>query len=312
MESKAAPRPPTGEIIRPTTFVDAPRLSRRLGVELTIASETFQHTGSFKFRAAYQVASRVTQTRIITASSGNFGQALARACQLLGKSCLVVMPVTSSATKVEAVREYGGEVEMIDTTRISRAARLRELAALHPDAYIASPYDDALVIEGNSSLGAELARSGRAFDCIVAPLGGGGLTSGIVEGLRANGSATPVYAAEPALANDGARSLRSGHLVTNDGEPLTIADGARTASLGQRNWAILREGLAGIVEVSEEQIRESVRLLFGLANLKVEPTGGLGIGALLAEPGLFSGKAVCCVVSGGNVDAGVYCGIVGE
>src|SRR5262245_46803572 len=90
------------EVIRPTTFIEASRLGKRLDVELTIASETFQHTGSFKFRAAYNVASQVREPRVITASSGNFGQGVARACQLLGKACLVVMPSNSARTKVDA------------------------------------------------------------------------------------------------------------------------------------------------------------------------------------------------------------------
>ena len=295
------------QIVRPTTLIEAPRLGRRLAdVELTIASETFQHTGSFKFRAAYHLASQVLQRHIITASSGNFGQGLARACQMVRKSCLVVMPGTSAKIKVDAVREFGGGVELIDVTRITRAARVRELAAERGDAYIASPYDDPLVIEGNATLGAELAGSGRSFDCVIAPVGGGGLTAGLIQGLRAGGCAVPVYGAEPELANDASRSLRAGRLLANQTEPTTIADGVRTLSLGQHNWEILREGLAGIVEVSEDQIKESVRLLFALANLKVEPTGALGVAALLAAPKQFQGQSVCCVASGGNVDPELY------
>ena len=95
-------------------------------------------------------------------------------------------------------------------------------------------------------------------------------------------------------------------MILNEHEPKTIADGARTVSLGQHNWPIIREHVAGIVEVSEEQIREGVRLLYGLANLKVEPTGALAIGALLAAPDQFRDQEVCCVVSGGNVDPAVY------
>ena len=95
-------------------------------------------------------------------------------------------------------------------------------------------------------------------------------------------------------------------LLANEAEPTTIADGVRTLSLGERNWAILRDGLEGIVEVSEQQITESVRLLFAQANLKVEPTGALGIAALLAAPKLFHGQAVCCVASGGNVDTELF------
>src|SRR6266851_1891766 len=145
------------EVVRKTTIIDAPRLARRLGVELTIATETFQHTGSFKFRAAYNLASKVTQRKIITASSGNFGQAMAYACSILGKSCIIVMPATSAQVKVDAVREYGGVVDLIDVKEKSRAGRVAELADDNPDAYIASAYDDLLVIEGNASLGAELA-----------------------------------------------------------------------------------------------------------------------------------------------------------
>jgi threonine dehydratase len=310
MIPEPSPLAAVNEAVRPTTFVAASRLSKRLGVELTIASETFQHTGSFKFRAAYHVVSQVPQRHIITASSGNFGQGLAYACQLLRKSCLIVMPKTSAKIKIEAVREFGGEVELIDVTRVTRSARVAELAAFHGDAYVASPYDDPLVIAGNSTLGAELAGSGRSFDCVIAPVGGGGLTSGIIQGLRKSTSLVPVYGAEPALANDAARSLASGAIVINDSEPQTIADGARTVSLGKHNWAILREGLKEIVEVSEEQIKEAVRLLFTLANLKVEPTGALGVGALLAAPHLFYDKAVCCIASGGNVDPELFSNIL--
>lgn len=112
--------------------------------------------------------------------------------------------------------------------------------------------------------------------------------------------------AEPLLANDAARSLKTHQLVSNPTEPTTIADGARTLSLGKHNWAILEDGLAEISEVSEENIAEGVRVLFSLANLKAEPTGALTIGAVLQNPGSFIGRTLCCVVSGGNVDPAVY------
>src|SRR4029077_9193773 len=134
---------------------------------------------------------------------------LACACQRLGKSCIVVMPNTSAQVKVAAGREYVGEVDSIDVRTKSRSARVAELAREHPDAYIASAYDDPLVIEGNATLGMELAASDREFDCVVAPIGGGGLSSGIIAGLRAGGSNAKVIAAEPLMANDAARSLRA-------------------------------------------------------------------------------------------------------
>ncbi len=306
MDQARASARPLHEVVRATTVIEAPRLANLLGVELTIASETFQHTGSFKFRAAYNLASKVEQRKIITASSGNFGQAMAYACSLLGKACTIVMPATSAQVKVDAVREYGGGVDLIDVKVTGRAARVAQLASENPDAYVASAYDDLLVIEGNASLGAELAALSREFDFVVAPVGGGGLTSGIVVGLRAGGSSARVVGAEPLMANDAARSFRAGHIVVNETEPQTIADGARTVSVGSHNWAVLKEGLSQIVEVPEENIKQGVRLLFGLANLKSEPTGALAVGALLTEPEAFRGRRVCCVISGGNVDPAVY------
>jgi threonine dehydratase len=312
MEQAQLSSRPLEEVIRPTTVIEPARLAARLGVRLMIASETFQHTGSFKFRAAYNLASQVSQNRIITASSGNYGQAMAYACKLLGKSCTVVMPANSAQVKIDAVREYGGAVDLVDVKTKARAERVSELASANPDAYVASAYDDPLVIEGNASLGRELAAIARDIDFIVAPVGGGGLTSGIIQGLGASGSKVRVIGAEPLIANDAARSLSAGHIVANESEPQTIADGARTLSIGRHNWEVLRQGLHRIVEVPEKDIREGVRLLFALANLKCEPTGALAVGALIAEPGRFAGKAVCCVVSGGNVDAAVYRSILAE
>ena len=157
---------------RPTTIVDAPRLSRQLGVDLVLASETFQYTGSFKFRAAYNVASNVTQAHIITASSGNFGQAIAYACSLFNKRCTVVMPCAAPKIKVDAVREYGAEVDLVDLKKQGRLDRLAVLAKQFPEAYVASPYDDSLVIEGNASLATELLALDLDLDFIIAPIGG--------------------------------------------------------------------------------------------------------------------------------------------
>jgi threonine dehydratase len=297
---------PLLDVVRKTTLIDAPRLAKRLGVNLVIASETFQHTGSFKFRAAYNLVSKVEQQRILAASSGNFGQAVAYASMLLSKSCNIVMPETSAQVKIDAVREYGGEVDLIDVRVKGRAERVAELANQYPDAYVASAYDDPLVIDGNASLGFELAALNGSFDIAIAPVGGGGLTAGLIKGFAASNSAIKVVGAEPLLANDAARSLQVGHIVTNEQEPQTIADGARTVSVGQHNWDILRHGIAHIVEVPEENIKEGVRLLYSYANLKSEPTGALSIGALLTNPQMFAGYTVCCIISGGNVDAEVY------
>jgi len=296
------------DAIRPTTLIRSTKLNEYLGSDITVATETFQHTGSFKFRAAYNLALSVANDEILTASSGNFGQALAYACKLLGKKCTVVMPVTSAQVKIDAVRSYGATVDLVDTTKVGRNERVAELAGQMPDAYFASAYDDQLVINGNASLGDELAE--KNFDVVISPVGGGGLSSGILTGLRRSSSTTEVYGAEPLLGNDAARSLAAGKLMRNETEPLTIADGARTISLGDLNWEILRNGVAGIIEVPEEMLRTAVRLYFSLANLKTEPTGALSLGAVLTMPDLFREKQICLVVSGGNVDPAVYCDLI--
>jgi len=297
--------PPLELVLRPTLALPAPRLGERLGCAVTLIVETLQHTGSFKFRAAYSVAHSVPNPRLVTASSGNFGQALAYACKKLGKGCTVVMPETSARVKIDAVRSHGAQVELIDVRIKSRGQRVAELAAADPEAYVASAYDDPLVIAGNATLGREIAGAGD-FDDVVVPVGGGGLSAGVAVGLADRRARARLWGAEPELANDAARSLAAGDLIANAEEPRTLADGARTLSLGRHNWSILRDALAGIVEVPEERIAEGVRRLFLDDNLKAEPTGALGVGALLTAPERFRGRWVACVVSGGNVDPGSY------
>lgn len=294
------------EAIRPTTLIRIPRLDEIVGAEVLIASETFQYTGSFKFRAAYSAALRSPASRLLAASSGNFGQALAYAASLMKKEAIIVMPDNSAAVKVESVKRFGGQVELVETKKISRAQRVSELAAQYPDAQVLSAYDHDDVIAGNSTLGAEIAERAPSYDAVIVPVGGGGLSAGLITGLKQSGSNMQVYGAEPLLANDAKRSLDAGTIIVNEREPQTIADGARTVSLGERNWPILKDGIKGILEVKEEEIENAVRLLFNLANLKAEPTGGLALGAAIANKQLFQGKRIVCIVSGGNVDTDVF------
>jgi len=291
--------------LRPTLLLPSPALSAQLGCDVTIAAETFQHTGSFKFRAAYNLLSSIAQQHIVTASSGNFGQAVAYASKLLGKTCTIVMPQSSAQVKIAAVRSYGGSVDLIDVNQISRTERVKQLLAEQPGAFQAQAYDDYRVVAGNSTLGKDILSMAN-FDVIVVPVGGGGLSSGVVvarDHLRAK---TEIIGAEPLAGNDAARSLHSGRLIRNEQEPSTVADGARTLSLGELNWEILRQGVADIIEVADALTLEALRSYFLYANLKVEPTGALALGALLAHPEGFRGKRVCCVVSGGNVDPALY------
>jgi threonine dehydratase len=291
--------------VRPTLLLPAPRLSQQLGCEILIASETFQYTGSFKFRAAYQLLSSVPERQIIAASSGNFGQAVAYAARLLGKSATIVMPTTSARVKIEAVQAYGGTVDLTDVRRVSRQARVEELVHRQPGAFVAPAYDDYRVVAGNSTLGKEVF-NGAEIDALLVPVGGGGLISGQIIARDYLNRRTEIIGAEPLAGNDAALSLRRGQPVSNAQEPDTVADGARTLALGRLNWEIIRQGASDIIEVPDAITLEALRRYFLLTNLKVEPTGALALGAILVNPARFQGRRVCCIVSGGNVDPGVY------
>ena len=140
------------QYVRPTLLLTSPALSVQLHCDLTIASETFQYTGSFKFRAAYNLLSSISQDIVVTASSGNFGQAVAYACKLLGKTCTVVMPDTSAQVKINAVQSHGGIVDLIDVRKISRNDRVQQLLTEKSGAFYAQADDDYRVVAGNSTL----------------------------------------------------------------------------------------------------------------------------------------------------------------
>lgn len=293
-----------------------------------IAYEGFQHTASFKYRAAYNAARKSQADHLIAASSGNFGQALAYAAKIRGKKCTIVMPETSAQVKIQAVRNHGAQVVLIDTDRVSRADALASLCQKISTDHdnkpaVFSPYDHADIIEGNSTLGIEIASLVPTPDLVIAPVGGGGLLSGICLGLESAikqamsnnlDLAIRVIGAEPQLANDAARSLAAGHLIANEKEPRTIADGARTISLGKLNFEILQARSIEILEITEEQIAEATFLLFDLCNLKCEPTGALSLAALIQM--LRNGKDLytrpCLVVSGANVDSNVYARLINQ
>src|SRR3990167_3468985 len=152
--------------VRPTLILRSEALDAAVGARVTLACETFQHTGSFKYRAAYNLLRSVPNELIVTASSGNFGQAAALAARQLGKACTVVMPATSSKVKIDAVRAQHAEVDLVDTAVVSRMARVGQLMEANPGAFYAPAYDDTRVVAGNSTLGREILDGQRDLDLV--------------------------------------------------------------------------------------------------------------------------------------------------
>ena len=285
-------------------------LNKLTSCEIYLIRELCQLTGSFKFRAAWNVVNQVDAPGFIAASSGNFGQALACAAKMRGRQCTIVMPNTAAHIKVEAVRSHEATVDLIDVNIVAREQRVLELSKHLPDYYVSSAYDSEYVISGNASLGIELASLLPDIDVIIVPVGGGGLSAGIISGLRSKDVGIAVWGAEPAIANDAARSLRNGMIMSNDKEPDTLADGARTISLGRLNFDILSREMSGVMEIDENLISLAMKHLHQ-CGLRVEPTGALSVAALLAEAKHFVDLKIGCVLSGGNVDDDVYCNLVG-
>ena len=300
-------------MIRSTQFLNFEPLNQQFqdhNIQIVIASELQQVTHSFKFRAAWSLVNNIDAQGFCAASSGNFGQALACACQHLGRKCSIVMPTTSAKIKVDAVRSYGAEVVFVDTAQQSRAEKLSEVATKNPSFYVASAYDCDWVIQGNSSLGKEIAKADLNVDTVMVPVGGGGLISGIALGIAQMKERPKLWGAEPEMADDAYRSLKEGQLIRNVGEPQTLADGARTVSVGLKNWNIIQKHVSGIVRVSENAIIEAMKYYHQLG-LRVEPTGALTLGAIIQNPTIWKDQKILLVISGGNVDVELYDRIIG-
>jgi len=280
-----------------------------------LKAESLQPIGAFKIRGAYvAVASLSPEERsrgVITYSSGNHAQGVARAARLLGAPAVVVMPSDAPAIKRQRVAADGAEVVVVGTASDERQAVAERLAAERGLAII-PPYDDDRIIAGQGTVGLEIAEDLPDVAAVVVPIGGGGLASGVAAALRALAPNARVIGVEPELAADARESLAAGRIVSWPAGDVsrTIADGTRTQALGRRTFAHLAAFLDSIVTVSENEIAAGVRLAAEESRLVVEPSGALAVAALAfrsAEIGLVGlGRPVVAVVSGGNVDPDRY------
>jgi threonine dehydratase len=279
-----------------------------------VKAESLQPIGAFKIRGAYNAIASLDEAArargVITYSSGNHAQGVARSARLLRIPAVVVMPDDAPEIKRDRVARDGAEIVVVGPASDERQARAEEIAAERGLAII-PPFDDDRIIAGQGTIGLEILDDLPDVDLIVVPVGGGGLAGGVATAVKALRPDVRIVGVEPELAADAKASLERGEIVRWEAADVsrTIADGTRTQALGVRTFAHLRANLDAIVTVSEAEIVAAVRLAAERARLVVEPSGALGIAALVFKgneirAGL-DGSAVA-VASGGNVDPVAY------
>lgn len=294
--------------IRHTPLLSSRSLSERIGVEVRLKCENLQRAGSFKVRGAMnallQLDPEQRKRGVVAFSSGNHAQGVALAAKLLGVRATIVMPENSVAIKVQATKAYGAEVVTAGVTAATRDSVAKEIAAKN-GASVIPPFDDERIICGQGTVGLEIVEEWPDVTSIVVPLGGGGLLSGTALAATSLKRDIDVFGVEPAAGNDGERSFHSGRIVSID-PPKTIADGARTLAIGERNFAIIKERVKNVVSVDDDVLLDTLKFAMYRTKLVIEPTGALGIAALVAGKIKPRGP-VAVVVSGGNLDFSLLC-----
>jgi threonine dehydratase len=288
-----------------TPIVTARSLDALAGRSLFFKCENLQRAGAFKFRGACNAVlsldAAAARRGVVTHSSGNFAQALALAARLRGIPCRVVMPDGAPEVKRRAVAGYGATVIGCEATQAAREATAARVVAETGGAFL-HPYDDARVIAGQGTVALELLDQAPDLDAVIVPVGGGGLISGIAIAVHALRPSCRVIGAEPAGADDAARSKAAGARLPQTA-PDTIADGLRTG-LGELTWPVVRDLVERVVTVADEAIVAAMRILFERCKLVVEPSGAVPLAAAL-DPAMRDsglGPRVAVVLSGGNVD----------
>ena len=286
-----------------TPVMTSRTLNECLGAEIFLKCENLQRIGAFKFRGAYNAMSRLSAAErargVLTFSSGNHAQAVALTGWLLAIATTVVMPEDAPLIKRAATEAYGARVIAYDPREKSREAIARELAEQQGFTVI-PPYDHLDVVAGQGTAALELCEQAGPLDMLLVPCGGGGLLSGCAITAKGLHPGCAVIGVEPELADDATRSFYSKTLQRVENPP-TIADGTRTPSLGKITFPLVLRYVSAMHTVSEEAIMEAVRMLFYRQKLVVEPSGTLGLAALLSGKVKAKGR-VGILLSGGNID----------
>ncbi len=287
-----------------TPVLTSRTIDAHAGCRVFFKCENLQRAGAFKFRGAYNALSRLDEEArrrgVLTFSSGNHAQAIALAGRILGIPRTIVMPDDAPAVKLAATRAYGGEIVMYNREQDNREAIGRRIAA-ERGLTIIPPYDHPHIIAGQGTSAKELIEEIGPLDALLVPCGGGGLLSGSALSAAALSPACRVIGVEPAAGDDATRSFRTRTLQTVH-NPVTIADGARTPSLGAITFELILRHVADMVTVSDDEIVRTMALLWERLKTIVEPTGAMGAAALLAGQAAEGAERVGVILSGGNVD----------
>lgn len=288
--------------------------NERAGAELFFKCENFQRAGAFKFRGAYNAISLLSpaakKAGVLTYSSGNHAQAIALAGALHGVKTTILMPEDAPAMKVAATKGYGAEVLRFDRYNVNRNEMGAKLSAERGLTLI-PPFDHADIIAGQGTAALELLDEVGDLDAVFACLGGGGLVSGCALAVKGRAPRTDVVGVEPEAGNDGQQSFRAGRII-EIAVPRTLADGAQTPAIGERNFAIMRRDLADILTVSDDQLIDTMRFFAERMKMIVEPTGCLAAAAALAGDKRWQGKRIGVVLSGGNIDISLFAELMGR
>jgi threo-3-hydroxy-L-aspartate ammonia-lyase len=287
-----------------TPVVTSRTLDERVGARVFLKAENLQRMGAFKFRGAYNRLAQLTPEErtggVVAFSSGNHAQGVALAAQLLGVPATIVMPSDAPAAKLSATRGYGAEVVLYERERMNRAELAASIAA-ERGATLVPPYDDPAIIAGQGTVALELIEDAGELDVLLVCLGGGGLMAGCSLAATALSPGIRVYGVEPEAGDDWVRSWNANRIVSIP-VPQTIADGQQTQAPGDLTWPIVRRLAAGIVTVTDDEIRAAMRFAFERLKLVVEPSGASALAALLFGKVEARGSRVGVTISGGNVD----------
>jgi threonine dehydratase len=293
-----------------TAVVTSRLLDEHAGAQLFFKCENLQRAGAFKFRGAYNALSRLSADEarrgVVTFSSGNHAQAVALAGQLLDIPRVIVMPSDAPAVKRTATERYGGEVVPYDRQHEDREAIGRHLGR-ERGLTVVPPYDHPHIIAGQGTAAVELFEDAGPLDFLFVPCGGGGLLSGSALAARALSPTCQVIGVEPAGADDATRSFATRQLQTVH-NPNTVADGARTPSLGSLTFPLVLQHVAAMTTVDDPTLVRTMFLLWERLKMLVEPTGALGAAGALQYGDAIHGKRVGVILSGGNVDLSQFPG----